>query len=232
MRVTSCSLPMSSRARFQPTLPAPAMITYTRSRLRAERRLDDQLDGGLGGRDDVEAVGVPGGTRRVEDTGDDLRDLEAPLGDLRDHEVRVVPVRRGDEHVRAIDARLHERVDLERGAHGELAAPVLPRARVGIVQPFVGQRVLVEDGDLAALVQRPLDHRRAHATGADDEDERHGGADYPGAAVASPPPAAAAARAASCSRAGAVRITRQGAFDSTYFVICPTASSAPPRPPR
>src|SRR3954452_16492328 len=231
MRVTSCSLAMSSRARFQPTLPAPAMITYTRSRLRAERRLDDQLDRGMGGRDDVEAVGVPRGARRVEDTGDDLRDLEAPLGDLRNHEVGVVPVRRGDEHVRAVDARLQQRIDLERGAHGELAAAVLPRARVGVVEPLVGERVLVEDGDLAALVQRPLGHRRAHTTGADDEDERHGRADYPGVAVASPPPAAAAARALSCSRAGAVRITRHGAFESTYFVICPTASSAPPRPP-
>src|SRR4051794_9229379 len=203
MRVTSCSLAMSSRARFQPTLPAPAMITYTRSRLRAERRLDDQLDRGLGGRDDVEAVGVPRGARRVEDTGDDLGDLEAPLGDLRNHEVGVVPVRRGDEHVRAVDARLQQRIDLERGAHGELAAAVLPRARVGVVEPFVGERVLVEDGDLAALVQRPLGHRRAHTTGADDEDERHGRADYPGVAVASPPPAAAAARAPHCSRAGA-----------------------------
>src|SRR3954449_8581296 len=174
MSVTSWSLAMSSRARFQPTLPAPAMITYTRSGPRPEGRLDHHVDRGLRRRDDVHAVGVPGGAGRVEHAGHDLRHLEPLLGDLGDHEVGVVPVRRGDEHVGAIDAGLGQRVDLQGGPDGELAAAVLPGPEVGVVEALVGERVLVEHGDLAALVECALGDRRAQTAGADDEDERHG----------------------------------------------------------
>src|SRR4051794_7792102 len=211
MSVTSWSLAMSSRARFQPTLPAPAMITYTRSGPRPEGRLDHHVDRGLRRRDDVHPVGVPGGARRVEHAGHDLRHLEPLLGDLGDHEVGVVPVRRGDEHVGAIDAGLGQRVDLQRGPDGELAAAVLPRPEVGIVEALVGEQVLVEHGDLAALVERALGDRRSHTAGADDEDERHGPPDYPRAAEASPSAGSATGPAPSASRAGAVRITRHGA---------------------
>ena len=57
--------------------------------------------------------------RRVEHADDDAVDLEAPLRDLGDHQVGVVAVGGRDERVGLLDARLHQRVDLERGAHGE-----------------------------------------------------------------------------------------------------------------
>src|SRR3712207_8831256 len=51
------------------------------------------------------------GPGRIEDTGDDAVDAEALAGDLGDHEVRVVPVGRRDEHVGVLDARLEQRVE-------------------------------------------------------------------------------------------------------------------------
>src|SRR3954451_4206649 len=138
MSVTSAPLPMSSRARLSPTFPAPAMRTYTRRSPLPERRRLDHVDGRLGGRDDVEALlGVPGRPARVEHAGHDLGDVEAPLGDLGDHEVGVVAVRGGDDHVGVLDARLEEGVDLERGAHGEASAAILPGALERIVEALV-----------------------------------------------------------------------------------------------
>src|SRR4051794_37276558 len=140
MTVTSLSFSSSSRARFQPTLPAPAMITYTRrSRSRVagaadrglrlpERRPLELVDGDRRRADGLQPLlGVPGRAPWIEHAGDDLGDLEALLGDLRHHEVRVVPVGGGDEHVRLGDARLLERLHLERRADGEAPAGRLPR---------------------------------------------------------------------------------------------------------
>src|SRR6188472_4373404 len=107
-----CALCSSSRARFQPTLPAPTIRTYMASAgdpfeadLPAHRRLE-QLDRGLRGTDRLEALlGVPARPGRVEDPHDHAVDVEAALGDLRDHEVGVVAVGRGHERVRLLDAR-------------------------------------------------------------------------------------------------------------------------------
>src|SRR5690606_21551502 len=95
--VTSWPLPSSSRARFQPTLPAPQTITYTAASSGSygipQRGLLDEVDRVLRRADRVQALlGVPVGARRVEHAHDDARHLEAALGDLRDHEVRVVAV--------------------------------------------------------------------------------------------------------------------------------------------
>src|SRR4051794_39862627 len=98
MSVTSCPLPSSSRARFQPTLPAPTTITYTPAVLSCggvERGSLDEIDRVLRRTDRVQSLlGVPGGAARIEHAHDDARDVEAALRDLRDHEIGVVPVRR------------------------------------------------------------------------------------------------------------------------------------------
>src|SRR4051794_7811739 len=104
MTVTSWFLLRSSRARFHPTFPAPQTMTYMLgpSALR-QGRPPQQLDRGLRRADGLQALlGVPGRPARVEHAGHDLRDVEALLRDLRDHQVRVVPVGGGDEHVGAV----------------------------------------------------------------------------------------------------------------------------------
>ena len=69
--------------------------------------------------------------RRVEHAHHHALDVEAPAGDLGDHEVGVVAVRGGHERVRPVDAGREQRVDLERGADGEAAAALLPSPRAG-----------------------------------------------------------------------------------------------------
>ena len=90
-------------------------------------------------------LGVPGRAARVEHAGDHPVDVEAPLRDLRDDQVRVVAVGGGDEHVGVLDAGLDQRVDLQRRADREAAARLLPRAAELDVQALMRQRVLVED---------------------------------------------------------------------------------------
>src|SRR4051794_7714820 len=88
--VTSWPLSSSSRARFQPTLPAPTMITYMRS-------LTYRMRGGLSHlarqhvdrhprwADRVQALRlVPLRPVGIEDPRDHRRNLEAALGELRD----------------------------------------------------------------------------------------------------------------------------------------------------
>src|ERR1700754_336560 len=100
------------------------MITYTaaapsRGSCGRQRRFGDEVDGVLRRTDRVQALlGVPGGARGVCDAHDDPRDVEAPLGDLGDDQVRVVAAGGGDEDVRLLDAGLQQRVDLQRGADG------------------------------------------------------------------------------------------------------------------
>src|SRR4051794_35670371 len=124
--VTSWRLLMSSRARFQPTLPAPAITTYTALHL-LERALE-HLDRVARRADRVQALlGVPLRARGVHHAHDDPRDLVVLGGDLGDRQVRVVPVRGGDEHIGLLDPGLAQRVDLQAVAEGELPAGVLPR---------------------------------------------------------------------------------------------------------
>src|SRR5689334_14860662 len=74
MTVTSWRLLMSSRARFHPTLPAPAMTTYMGSDL-LERALE-HLDRVARRADGVQALlGVPLGPRRVHHAADHARHL-------------------------------------------------------------------------------------------------------------------------------------------------------------
>src|SRR3954469_19762305 len=154
MRVISSPLSMSSRARFQPTLPPPTMRTYIAAAALAGlqvERLAEHVDRVLRGRDRLEPLlAVPGRARGVHDAAQHAADVEPALGDLADDDVRVVPVGRGDEAVGAVDAGLEQRVDLQRGPHGEQPAAVLPRAIGADVEALVGERVLVEDGYLVA----------------------------------------------------------------------------------
>src|SRR3954447_21950970 len=229
MSVTSLPLEMSSRARFHPTFPPPAMMTYTALPPlgdRAEGRRE-HLDGVLRRADRVQPLLlVPGGARRVHDAHDHAVDLVVALGDLRDGEVRVVAVGRGDEDLRLLHARLDERVDLHRVTDGEAAAGLLPRGVEADLEALVGQRVLVEDGDGMTGRQGRACHGRPDAAGADDEDEHPAGL-YPGAAAEAAAPAPAGSRAG-----GATRMTSHGALETTYFVASPTKlSRGPPRPP-
>src|SRR4051812_470712 len=106
MTVTSLSFWISSRARFQPTLPAPTIRTYMalsrdpfEADLPADRRLEE-LDRSLGGTDGLEALlGVPLGARGVEHADHHALHVEAAASDLGDHEVGVVAVRGGHEGV-------------------------------------------------------------------------------------------------------------------------------------
>src|SRR4051794_28253500 len=163
MTVTSSPRSISSRARFHPTLPAPAMITYkpaTSSFLgrhlagplplgqTLERRALELLDRDLRRADGLHALlAVPRRAARVEHARDHARDVEAPLRDLGDDEVRVVAVRGGDEDVGVLDAGLQQGVDLERGADREAPAGLLPGAAELDVEAFVRERILVEHGD-------------------------------------------------------------------------------------
>jgi hypothetical protein len=118
-------------------------------------------------------LGVPAGARRIEHARDHPLDGEALLRDLGYDQVRVVAVGGGDEHVGAIDPRLHERVHLERGANGELAAGVLPRAVQVDVEALVRERILVQDRHLVSVVEGAFRNRRPDASRTHDEDE-HG----------------------------------------------------------
>src|SRR3954447_17808104 len=171
MTVTSLPLAMSSRARFQPTLPAPAMTTYTDSHSQGAL---EHLDGEARRADRVQPLlGVPLGPRRVHHAHDDVRHLIALGRQLRDGEVRVVAVGRGDEHLGLLDARLAQGGDLEAVADGEAPSGVLPRRVHAGVQALVGQRVLVEHGDLVSGGEHRAGDLGADPPSPDDEHERH-----------------------------------------------------------
>src|SRR3954469_5614759 len=179
MRVISSPLSMSSRARFQPTLPPPTMRTYIAAAALAGLQVEglaEHVDRVLRGRDRLEPLlAVPGRARRVHDAAQDAADVEAPLGDLADDDVRVVAVGGRDEALGAVDARLEQRVDLQRGADGEQAAAVLPRAIGPDIEAFVGERVLVEDGYLVTGRERGFRHGRPDASRTDDQHEHERG---------------------------------------------------------
>ena len=101
----------------------------------------------------------------------DARDAEPALGDLRHHEVGVVPVRGGDEDVRLVDPRFDQRVELERRADREATAGLLPRLAELDVEPLVRQRILIEHGHRVPGTQRRGGHRGADPARSDNEDE-------------------------------------------------------------
>src|SRR5918999_4803313 len=102
MTVTSWLLLISSRARFQPTLPAPTISTYMalprhpfEANLASHGRLE-QLDRRLRRADRLQALlGIPARPGGVEHPHHDTLDVEAALRDLGDHQVGVVAVRGG-----------------------------------------------------------------------------------------------------------------------------------------
>src|SRR5438270_743528 len=157
--VTSWSLEISSRARLRPTFPPPTMITYMRSRKLGFERALEHLNRVLCGRNRVQTLfAVPAGTCGIHHAHDHPFDTEPLLRYLRDDQVRVVAVGRGDEHVRALDPRRDQRVQLESRADGELAPRVLPALRLSGVEALVRERVLVEDGHFVTGCERQLRH--------------------------------------------------------------------------
>src|SRR4029079_13142396 len=112
--VSSWPLPSSSRARFHPTLPAPTIRTYMAGLGGGlPDRLGEHFDRHGRRADRLQPLlAVPLRPRRVEHAHDNLRNVEAALGDLSDDEVGVVAVGRSHERVRALDARLDQRVRL------------------------------------------------------------------------------------------------------------------------
>src|ERR1039458_2363344 len=162
MSVTSRSLAISSRARFHPTFPAPAMITYICSELPSGREHDllGLIDGVLRWTDRVQALlGVPGGAGRIGHPHHDPGNVEAPLGELGDDEIGVVTPGGGHEHVGVVDAGSPETIELECRPDGEPTAGVLPAGRLVLVEPLVRERITVEYGDFVARLQRSLGDR-------------------------------------------------------------------------
>ena len=116
---------------------------------------------------------IPTRPSGVHDAHDHALDLETPLRDLGDDQVRVVAIGRGDKDVGAGDAGLLQRVQLQRRADGELAPRVLPALALTRVQALVRERVFVQYRDLVPGGERRLGDRRADAPGANDQYE-HG----------------------------------------------------------
>src|SRR5205807_7186437 len=102
------------------------------------------------------------GARRIEDASDDALDVEALLGHLRDDDVRVVAVGRGDDRVGLFDAGLAEEVDVHAVADDEGARPVLAEARERVL-------VLVDDGHVPSLALELEGDGRADTAAADDQ---------------------------------------------------------------
>src|SRR5918996_5375527 len=169
---------MSSRARFQPTLPAPTIRTYIslsgnpfEADLAPHRRLE-QLDRGLRRADRLKSLlRVPARPRRVEHAHHDPLHVEAALRDLRDDQIGVVSIRGGDESVRLLDPAGEEGVDLERGALGEAAPALLPPTGLAALEQRDGLGVLVQDRDLVALGEHRVGDGAAYASAADDQNE-------------------------------------------------------------
>src|SRR4051794_27187675 len=123
------------------------------------QRFAEHVDRVLRRRDGLQSLlAIPGRAGRIHHTDDHAARFEAPLGDLRDDDVRVVAVGRGDEDVGAVDAGLEQRVDLQGRPDGEQAAAVLPRALLAHVEALMRQRVLVEDRYLMSGGKGGLGH--------------------------------------------------------------------------
>ena len=118
------------------------------------------IDGLLGRADRLQPpLGVPQGARRVGDAHHDTGDVEPALGQLGDHQIGVVAPRRRHEHIRSLDARLDQSVDLQCRSDREAASRILPRRRLVLVQSLVRERIGVEHRDLVARLERALGDR-------------------------------------------------------------------------
>src|SRR5581483_1130770 len=174
-RVTSWSLAISSRVRFQPTLPAPTMITYTvPCPLSGERRTRRLLDRFLRRTDRMQSLlRVPSSSAGVRHSDDHAGNVETLLGDLRDHQVGVIPARGGKKDIRPLDPGRQEGIDLQCSPDREPAAGVFPGGELILVETLVRERIRVDHGNLMASRKGAACDGGSHAPGTDDEDE-HG----------------------------------------------------------
>src|SRR5581483_4218854 len=181
--VTSCPMSSSERVTFLPTLPPPAMITYTASPRGRHGRLEgagvagahgvgEDGDRRLGGTDRAQAaLAVEVGAQRVEHAHDHAVDAEALLQHLADDDVRVVAVGGDDRRVRLLDAGLAEHVAVHAVADDEAPAPALaePVERLLVLVharhlPPLGRELYRDRGADAAAA----DHHALHALSVDD----------------------------------------------------------------
>src|SRR3954465_5490854 len=116
---------------------------------------------------------VPLGTPRIEHPGYHRGHLKAFLGDLSDHDVRVVAVGRRDERVGALDAGGLKRLDLQARAHREVPAGVFPGSIHAYLEPRMRLAALVEAGYLVTLAEHGAGDGGSDPPGAENEDE-HG----------------------------------------------------------
>src|SRR6267143_3928184 len=140
MIVTSCPASRSACERWNPTSPAPATTKYTLASLhRSLHGLEDHVglvrerlphedfphlavllqhrveeraeDGGPGERVDPH-LAVRLGAHWIGHFRDHLLDAKYLLGDLRRHEIAVVPLSEREERVGALDARLPQNLEI------------------------------------------------------------------------------------------------------------------------
>ena len=179
MTVTSWPFSSSSRARFQPTLPAPAMMTYSPAirptRLASAARSSWSIAICVG-----QIVCRPCSAYQAARRGSSTRAITRGTSKRRWaiwETTRLVlsPFVEAMKTSRLLDAGLHQRVHLERGADREAPAGLLPALPELDVEALVRERVLVEHGHGVAGAQRRRGDGGADAAGADDEDEHRRG---------------------------------------------------------
>src|SRR6185503_4159540 len=171
--VTSWPTLSSATARFEPTLPPPAIRTYMRSHppRGGADRLGHDVDRPRRRAHRLQPLGqVERRAGWVEHAADDTRAAKPVLRDLGDHDVGVVTVGRDHRRVGFADPRLDQHVDVEAVADDERARPV-------VGQPLEGLRVLVNDRHLVAVLGHLCGAPRAHPAAADDQ-QFHGAEAY------------------------------------------------------
>src|SRR6476660_3052728 len=171
--VTSWPTCNSATARFEPTLPPPAISTYMRSHppRGGADRLGHDVDRPRRRAHRLQPLGqVERRPGRVEHPADNAGAAEPGLRDLGDHDVGVVPVGRDHGGVGLGDPGLDQHVDVEPVADDERARPV-------VGQPLKGLGVLVDNRHLVAVLGHLCGDPRAHPAAADDQ-QFHGAEAY------------------------------------------------------
>ena len=179
MTVTSLSFSSSSRARFQPTLPAPATMTYmarpVRRAIVAERRLLELVDRDRVGQIVCRPCSAYQAARRGSSTRaitfgtskrrcascETTRLVLSPFVEAMKTSASAMPA--------SVSASISSAVPIVNRPAG-----LLPGLAELDVQALVGERVLVEDGDGVPGTQGGGGDGGADAAGADDEHEHCG----------------------------------------------------------
>src|SRR5262245_32029718 len=174
--VTSWPARISDRARFEPTLPPPAMRMYMPLAEGPFGGADGVGEGGDRARrraDHVQPTGrVEVGPCRVEHPDDDGRHGELLLGHLPDDDVRVVAVGRDDDGVGVLDAGVPQQLDVHAVADEKVARPAVAETREGLF-------ALIDDGDVPAGGLQLECDGRADAAASDHEDFHGAGSSVP-----------------------------------------------------